>query len=240
MSSQKLSLPSVTLICIDCVNANRAIKVLERCKAVADFGAVKLLTHIPVQYEHKIKIIPLNSLVAYSIFVLTRLHEYIDTEHLLIVQRDGWILNPESFDSAWLKNDFTGPIFVQYDKVGSGGFSLRSKKIMQEVSKVVPEWDGSQKHADEIQDGLGFYEDGIICLSNRLSSDYKIASLEQAADFAMGGNRNPDYYRPHPFGYHGNWSNIDHSTGFVSPVCEHEKLDCQCNADHVKFLQENE
>lgn len=235
----KLQLPTTTLVCIDCVNANRAVKVLERCKAVADFGAVKLLTHIPIQYEHKVKIIPLNTLVAYSIFVLTRLHEYIDTPNLLIVQRDGWILNPDSFNPAWLQLDFIGPIFVQYDKVGSGGFSLRSRRLMQETAKIVPEWDGTQKHADEIQETLGYYEDGVICLSHRLS-EMKIAGLEQAADFAMGGNRNPEFYRPHPFGYHGNWSNINHETGFVFPVCEHEKLDCDCNRDHVKFLLENE
>lgn len=236
----KLQLPSVTLICIDCVNANRAIKVLERCKGLADFGDVKLLTHIPINYEHKIKIKPLNTLVSYSIFMLTKVHEYIDTPNLLVVQRDGWILNPESFNPAWLDLDFIGPLFIQYPKVGSGGFSLRSKRVMQETAKVVPEWDWSQKNADEIQDQMGFYEDGVICLSKRLSPDYKIASLEDACQFAQGGNREPEYYRHKPFGFHGTHQNIDHSTGFVSPVCEHEKLDCQCNADHVKFLQENE
>ena len=235
----KLQLPSVTLLCADGLNANRAIKVLEKCKSLADFGAVKLLTHIPVDYEHKIKIMPLNSLIAYSIFMLTRVHEYIDTEHLLIVQRDGWILNPESFDPAWLKLDFIGPIFVQYDKVGSGGFSLRSKRLMEQVANTTAKWDGTDKHAHEIQDTLSYYEDGVICLSGRFR-DFKIASLEQAANFAQGGNRNPAYYRERPFGYHGTWQNINHETGFVYPVCEHEKLDCKCNKDHVDYLYQNE
>jgi hypothetical protein len=237
--SDKLQLPSVTLICIDGLNANRAIKVLEHCKSLCDFGAVKLLTHIPCEYEHKVKIMPLNSLVAYSIFMLTKLHNYIDTPNVLIVQRDGWILNPQSFNPEWLNLDFIGPIFVQYDKVGSGGFSLRSRYLMQEIAKTVPEWDGTQKHADEIQDTLGYYEDGVICLSER-KNQFKIASLEQAAMWAQGGNRNPVYYREYPFGYHGTWQNINHETGKVYPVCEHEKLDCTCNADHVRVLYENE
>lgn len=236
---KKLQLPSVTLLCTDCLNAKRAINVLERCKQMADFGAIKLLTSIPVDYEHRVKIMPLNSLVAYSIFMLTKVHEYIDTTHVLIVQRDGWILNPESFNPEWLNLDFIGPIFVQYDKVGSGGFSLRKKQLMVDVAESMPKWDGTQKQADEIQETLGYYEDGVICLSNRLSG-LKIANLQQAADFAMGGNRNPEHYRPHPFGYHGTWSNINHETGFVHPVCEHEDLNCNCTADHVKFLQENE
>src|SRR5688572_2261537 len=107
----KLQLPSVTLCIIDCIDASGAIKVLEHSKKMADFGAVQLLTHIPVQYEHRIKIKPLNSLISYSIFMLTRFHEFINTPNVLIVQRDGWILNPQSFDPAWLELDFIGPLF---------------------------------------------------------------------------------------------------------------------------------
>lgn len=232
----KLQLPSVTLMCIDCVNANRAINVLEHCKSLCDFGAVKLLTHIPVPYEHKVKIMPLNSLIAYSIFMLTKVHDYIETEHVLIVQRDGWILNPQSFNPAWLELDYIAPLFVQYDFCGSGGFSLRSKKLMGNVAEVMPKWDGTQRNAEEIQSHLSYYEDGEICLSKRFLQ-FKFASLEQAAKFSQGGNRNPDYYESYPFGFHGTWQNINHETGYVSPVCEHEKLDCDCNKEHVDHLQ---
>lgn len=235
----KLQLPTVTLMCIDCVNANRAVNVLEHCKKLCDFGAVKLLTSIPIQYEHIVNIMPLNSLIAYSIFMLTKVNQYIETERVLIVQRDGWILNPQSFNPEWLQLDYIGPLFVQYDHVGSGGFSLRSKRLMDYSASIMPHWDGTQKHADEIQATLGFYEDGVICLSKRFKQ-FKISSLQQAAIFAAGGNRNPKYYQPYPFGYHGTWQNIDHKTGFVSPVCEHKSLNCNCTQDHVNFLQQNE
>lgn len=232
----KLQLPSITAICIDCVNANRAIRVLEHCKSLCDFGDVKLLTSIPIAYEHRVRIKPLNSLVAYSIFMLTKVHEYVDTEHLLVVQRDGWILNPQSWNPEWLNLDYIGPLFVQYDRMGSGGFSLRSKKLMQETAKNTPEWDWTQKQADEIQLTQDYYEDGVICLSGKYSN-FKFATLEQAAEFAMGGNRNPDYYRKKAFGFHGTWHNISHETGDISPVCGHEDLNCDCNKDHVDFLQ---
>lgn len=211
----KLQLPSVTLCIIDCIDAKRAIQVLEHCKTMVDFGAVKLLTHIPCQYENRVKIVPLNSLIAYSIFMLTRFHNFIDTDHVLIVQRDGWILNPFAFKREWLELDYIGPLFVQYDFVGSGGFSLRSKRLIKETANIVPEWNGTDKHAHEIQDTLGWYEDGIICLSKRLSPDYKIASLNEAADFAHGGNRNPEYFRDYPFGFHRTFADIDFKTGFV-------------------------
>ena len=209
----KLQLPTVTLVCIDCIDSKGAIRVLEHCKTMADFGEVKLLSSIPVNYQHRVKIMPLNSLVAYSIFMLTRFHEYIDTEHCLIVQRDGWILNPESFDEKWLTElDYIGALFMQYDKVGSGGFSLRTKRLMQKAAEVTPQWDGTDAHAHEIQQTL--YEDGMICFSEKYSG-FRIATPEQAANFSQGGNRNPAYFRERPFGFHRTWQKIDFKTGIV-------------------------
>lgn len=210
----KLQLPSVTLMCIDCIDANRAARVLERCKEKADFGAVKLLTSLSTDYPH-IEIMPLNSLVAYSIFMLTRVYDYFDTDHVLIVQRDGFILNPGSFDVRWLELDYIGPLFVQMDKVGSGGFSLRSKKLMRYVSAMSPKWDGTQEQADYIQSKVSYYEDGVICLNNSINKGFKIATHEQAAQWGQGGNRNPQYFRKYPFGFHRTWQEIDFNTGSV-------------------------
>lgn len=235
----KLQLPSVTLICTDCLNANRAIKVLEHCKSLCDFGAVKFLTSIPVEYEHRVKIMPLNSLIAYSIFMLTRFHEYIETEHCLIVQRDGFILNPESWDDEWLSLDYIAPLFVQYSHCGSGGFSLRSKKLMQAAAERTPKWDGTNQDAHRIQNDLNYYEDGVLSLSGKFK-DFKIASLEQAGRFAAGGNKDPRYFYEKPFGFHGLINSIDHATGIVKPVCEHGGSSCDCVAEHRNHLFEME
>lgn len=202
----KLQLPTVTLICVDCVDPDRAQKVLNHCVSMADFGAVKLLTHPEIP--------ELKSLIAYSIFMLTKVHEHIDTDHVLVVQRDGWILNPESFDPAWLDLDYIGPLFVQYDKVGSGGFSLRSKRVMNYTASILPAWDGTQAGAENVQDGLSYYEDGVITLG-KASKRFKIANNSQAAAFAQGGNRNPAYFRERPFGFHRTWQQIDFTTGRV-------------------------
>lgn len=210
----KLQLPSVTLFACDCLNTEKTIKVIEHCKSMVDFGDVVFLTSIPTDYKHAIKIQPLNSLIAYSIFMLKESYKYINTSHMLTVQRDGWILNPESWDNEWLNLSFIGGLYMQYDKCGSGGFSLRSKKIMEDVSKTIPDWDGTQKMAEKIQSKLGYYEDGILSLSP-FSKNYKIASLEQAANFSQAGNRNPAYFREKPFGWHRSWQNINFKTGFV-------------------------
>lgn len=210
----KLQLPTVTLLAVDCLNTELTIKVLEHCKSLCDFGAVKFLTNIPTEYEHAIKINPLNSLIAYSIFMLKEVYKYIDTDMLMVVQRDGFILNPESFNFSWLQNDYTAPLFMQMDRVGSGGCSLRSKRIMEEISKSLPSWDGTQAGAEEMQKSLPFYEDGILSLTP-FSHRFKIATEEEGAAFGQGGNRNPLYFREKPFSFHRTWQTIDFKTGHV-------------------------
>jgi len=213
----KLQLPSVTLLIVDSVNAKGAINVLEHCKNLCDFGAVKLLTDIEIDYEHKVTIPKLNSLVAYSIFMLTKCHLYFNTPHVLIVQRDGFILNPESWNPAWLEYDYIAPLFVQVDKVGSGGFSLRSKKVMNRMAEITPEWDWSQAEADRIQKIMSYYEDGCI---SYCGENFKFAPVEEACKFGQGGNPNPDFYCRFPFGFHRTMQYIDFNIGEVSPIFE--------------------
>lgn len=216
----KLALPQVTLFCADCVDADRAVDVLEKCRAVIDFGAVKLLTSRPTDYPHKIAIAPLTSLVAYSIFMLKHAADFVETAHFLVVQWDGYVINVESWNPNWLTLDYIGPLYQQYPIVGSGGFSLRSRKIMTRIGQFVPEWDGTAKDADRVQATLGSYEDGVVSLARRPQLEeegFKYATVEQAAAFAQGGNNDPRWHVERPFGFHRKWANINFETGIVSP-----------------------
>ena len=214
MRNNKLQLPTVTLMCVDCVNVERAIAVVEHCKTMCDFGAVKLLTSLSTDYSH-IKIPALNSLVEYSIWMLTKCYKYIDTDYVLIIQRDGWILNPDTWENDWLKYDYIAPLFNQYDIVGSGGFSIRSKRLMQGVARLTPHWNYTTENANEIQNLLGFYEDGVISFNEELKAKYNYAPVDVANKFAQGGNPNMDNYCKRPFGFHGSYRTINHNTGEV-------------------------
>lgn len=202
-----LDLPSVTLLCVDCVFTERSIPVLERCKTLCNFGAVKLLTSVDTDYQHKVKIDHIPSHNGYSIFMLKRVHEFIDTPHMLVVQHDGWILHPESWNPMWLEYDYIAPLFIQYNIVGSGGFSMRSKRLMSFVSSSTPHWDGTPEGTARLQYQLDSYEDGIISITLRSQAEaagFKYASLEEAAKFAYCCN---DYLKtPKPFGFH-RWTN---------------------------------
>lgn len=221
-----LDLSSVTLIGADSVYLPSTIKAFERCKAVARFGAVKLLTDIDTDYEHAVKIPRLNSHIEYSLFCLKRIHEFVDTPHMLIAQHDGWIINPQAWNPEWLNYSFVGPLFIhnhQIDtwSVGTGGFSLRSKEIMARVSSLAPHWDQSNPESTRsVQEQVGCYEDGALSIRYRShleSMGFTYAPPKEAAKFAQGGNTDPDYFVERPFGFHGFWTNIDKESGLVSP-----------------------
>jgi hypothetical protein len=200
----KLSLPTVTLLCVDCVNAERAIASVDRCKSVCDFGAVKFLTSLPTDYPHVV-IDPLQTLVHYSIWMLKKCHEYIDTKHFLVCQHDAWIINPEAWEDHWLGYDYIAPLFTQYDIMGSGGFSLRTKALMKVVSEQYGPWDGTLEDANRVQDIVGSYEDGAISIGlyNLLTSlGFKYAPIPEANKFAQGGNPATKHRVEKPFGFH--------------------------------------
>ncbi len=164
--------------------------------------------------------------------MLKRAHLYVDTPHFLVVQHDGYIINADSWNPEWLKYDYIGPLFIQeYSPpvVGTGGFSLRSKRLQEYVNEnfAMPDWDGSDLDAQKVQNKIGSYEDGVIAMRMKnelISNGFKFAPVSEAIKFAQGGYphtgslkpSNLDYYVERPFGFHGGWSNINKETGFVS------------------------
>ena len=75
----------------------------------------------------------------YNKFCIKELSKYINTSHYLIIQHDGFVINPQAWDDEFLEYDYIGSpwndgnakladIDEKY-KVGNGGFSLRSKRL---------------------------------------------------------------------------------------------------------------
>lgn len=129
----KRNLSNVTLLGIDCVD-------IERLKLAADisengikFGAVKLLTSIPDTDSRVILIDPITSIEAYSHFCIRDLAKFVDTDFALVFQYDGFILNPDAWTDEFLNYDYIGAPWWYTDdmNVGNGGFSLRSKKLLE-------------------------------------------------------------------------------------------------------------
>jgi tetratricopeptide (TPR) repeat protein len=129
-------LPSVTLCAIDCVNPVLALRALELCGLQCRFGDVLFLSDTASQYRLagcRMEVIPrIGAVAEYSRFVLKELGRYCRTEHLLLVQWDGYIINPQSWRAEFLKYDYIGAPWGWYQdahRVGNGGFSLRSRRL---------------------------------------------------------------------------------------------------------------
>jgi hypothetical protein len=61
----------------------------------------------------------------------------VQTPHVLVVQWDGFVLQPQAWDPAFLQYDYIGPPWVDFTPeraVGNGGFSLRSRALLQALA----------------------------------------------------------------------------------------------------------
>jgi len=134
-----------------------------------------VLTNPAVQFYEVPK---LETIDDYNKFVLFELGKSIMTSHALIVQSDSYVIDPGAWDSRFLEFDYVGaPWPVRDDayrdpwgrsqRVGNGGFSLRSKRLMQLPSVVEVPYDvNSSDFYQHMNAGLNS-EDGNICVHNR-------------------------------------------------------------------------
>ncbi len=134
-----LDLPAVTLVCADTANHALALRALEKSREGTRYGRTLFLTDaVPqdVRVPEGIEvacIAPLASRDAYSRFVLKSLAGHVETSHALLVQWDGYAVNPAAWDPAFLDCDYIGAKWYWYEddlRVGNGGFSLRSRKLL--------------------------------------------------------------------------------------------------------------
>ncbi len=133
-------LRDVTLACIDTANHALALRALELSRRALAFGRTLLLTDaIPAGIDPApgIDVVAIERLASrddYSRFVLKSLLAHVATRHVLLVQWDGYVVNPAAFDDEFLSVDYIGAKWFWHDdamRVGNGGFSLRSRKLLE-------------------------------------------------------------------------------------------------------------
>src|SRR4030095_11064934 len=135
-----LDLPGVTLVCIDTANHALALRALAQSCAAIRFARVLFLTDaVPdgvaaLDNVEIAAVAPITSRDAYSNFVLKNFLPFVDTAHVLLIQWDGYVINPGAWDAAFLEYDYLGAKWFWHDdamRVGNGGFSLRSRRLLE-------------------------------------------------------------------------------------------------------------
>lgn len=121
-----------------------ALTAMKACTAQAEFGDALLFTRaghglqdVPPQIR-VIEVTTIASVEDYSRFMLKELGAFLRTSHMLIVQWDGYVIDPRMWTPAFLDVDYIGAVWPQFKdrhRVGNGGFSLRSKKLIAALAQ---------------------------------------------------------------------------------------------------------
>lgn len=217
MSPRRLE--SVTLVCVAGVEIRRAVSAMRNSMRSLVFDQVRLLSHLkPRWVDRRIEIVPIRHLTshnAYNQFVLYELGDFIETDHCLLIQADGYVKNPQAWTDDFLTFDYIGapwPLkddayidpFGVHQRVGNGGFSLRSKRLLDVPQHHHVEWEVNQGDFYRHMNAGSYSEDGNICVHNRHvyeSAGCRFAPIEVAAHFSRE-LLVEDVYDPQPFGFH--------------------------------------
>lgn len=203
-------LKDVTLLAISSNRIEPNIDALKHCMELMNFGSVKFLCHyrpdsLPsnIQWEECME---LKSIKDFDYYAFKELGKHIETSHMLMVQDHGYILRPELWDDEWLNFDYIGapwperPEFISVStgemvRVGNGGFSLRSKKLLELPKKL---------NLPLVEDRGYSNDDGLVNSYYRktfLENGIRYPSVEVAARFSFE-NEIPENQGILPFGFH--------------------------------------
>ncbi|OHA93188.1 MAG: hypothetical protein A3H52_03055 [Candidatus Zambryskibacteria bacterium RIFCSPLOWO2_02_FULL_39_26] len=193
----KKHLPNVTLITFDCVNLKQTLVAADICEREFSFGAVKILSSIPSD-DPRVVPVPelLNDWQKYSLYYISEVGKFVDTKYALFFHPDAFIANPAAWDPDFLKYDYIGAPWYQFGKpmIGSGGFSIRSKRLLDYYVKNYKKIGGSYHP-----------EDLWVCEIARpyLEKEGMVfAPIEIASRFSIEGNNRGVVWNGQ-FGWHG-------------------------------------
>ena len=87
-----------------------------------------------------IRIPKLSCVEEYNELLLTNAWKHIRTDFFQIIQWDGHVITPNAFRPNFLEFDYIGAVWPHHKtrRVGNGGFSLRSKRLMETVEGLLP------------------------------------------------------------------------------------------------------
>lgn len=201
---KRLALPQVTLCAATSVNVKATVHALEACLAQVNFSACKLFTDVSVKIENpSISVVPIPRLYsseAYSNYLLRQMVDHVETSHCLVTQWDGHVLGADRWRPEFLEYDYIGASWPQFDDghdVGNGGFSLRSRQLMEACRSPQFHMTHPEDLAIARVNRLGLEDLGMRFAPRPLAD---LFAAERTGDLGAS------------FGFHGAW-NMPHAVG---------------------------
>ncbi len=191
----RLDLSQITLFCFETREPLLAEWAIKQCLSQVHFKNVVLVTNVslvrnPLPEIEYVQAPNIRSVKDYSKWMMTELANYVSGSHILVIQWDSFVINPNLWSNDFLNYDYIGPVWPHHPEtpVGNGGFSLRSARLLSALS------DPEMK--------IGHPEDYYICAENKKLLEEKhgiqFAPVAIAEQFAV------ERTAWHPaFGFHG-------------------------------------
>lgn len=218
-----IHLPNVTLVSVAAIGFEKTIRAFDISMSSISYGDVKFLSpkrpsNLPnsIRWEDSG---PLRlrgpGVDDYSHFCLYNLWRHIETDFCLVIQGDGYVLNPHLWSEEFLNFDYIGapwPIsksayvdpFGRHQRVGNGGFSLRSRRLLTTPQRVDIPFNVNESTFYRTFNSGSLAEDGNICVHNRHLFEQdgcKFAPVSVAVRFSQE-RRVPEAKGVQAFGFH--------------------------------------
>lgn len=135
-----IKLPNVTLCAASSVEIEEHIEAFRISSQHIEFTKIKFMSDKEINEPdiEWVKCEEMKSRHDFNFFIVNDLPQYIDTDFVLIIHADGFVSNPNKWTDIFLEYDYIGAPwrdepekgFTGDTRVGNGGFSLRSKKLI--------------------------------------------------------------------------------------------------------------
>lgn len=198
----QLDLSNVTLLLIDTVIHDLSCKAIEDSVKHAKFGQLLVFSNRPHFYEglnaNVMTINPFRGPHDWGVFLWGEVAPHLEKDFVLVIQWDSWIIDPTAWDEKFLEYDYIGaPWWYSRNNVGNGGFSWRSRRLMDYLY--------NNKH---LYSPVGINEDVLLCRAMRglfAQQGFKWPDPLLANKFAFERVRYEGVLKH--FGFHGifNW-----------------------------------
>lgn len=176
-----MDLSYISVIC-DAEYSARTIAALEKSRAAFPLPVTYICPPNTPTPPKDYNVIHLKiDYINYSEWMLKELYKYITTAHVITIQYDSCVINKDFWTDEFLRYDYIGSPWpnIWNNRVGCGGFSFRSQKLIQLCSTL-----SYNKTGNQILDN----EDYHFCVTNYGSlrdQGIRFAPVELARKFCV-------------------------------------------------------
>ena len=245
---------TISISCIETIRHHEAVKAIESTLKCVNISKIYWFSNLKFPKDVGCEVVNIkinqfdkakNFNDAYSHLTLELIPQVVETDYNLIVQYDGYAVNKKAWRNSFLNYDYIGAVvlwFPSKQRVGNGGFCLRSKKLYQAMKDINIKYQMKDlikyKNFDRLYNveaytdrfvGKSVAEDFILSCVYRgqLEKEYgvKFAPEKIANRFCIESNFSSSWlYKS--FGFHGSHLQKLHNSVFYSILQEGKNKSC--------------